>query len=341
LQTAGEFVASYLQPLAVSDLLAEGICENTTVMAVGRHDVLKGELTGRPERADRPFQVLVRDAAGQERVDEAHVVIDATGTFGNPNWLGPGGIPAAGEPGARSHLEYGLPDILGAERGEYAGRHVLVVGAGYSAATNIISLAELAKQSPQTRISWVTRGAPSANGPIAPIDQDRLPERQRIAVQANALAAGQSPHVTHWPGTWVRAVECVGEQFIVKLGGEHAGEIEVDRVLANVGFRPDTSLYAELQVHECYATSGPIKLAAALVGSSADCLDQISVGPQVLMNPEPNFYILGAKSYGRNSKFLLRLGLEQVRDVFTLIVGRADLDLYRTVCPRRIAVASS
>ena len=47
-------------------------------------------------------------------------------------------------------------------------------------------------------------------------------------------------------------------------------------------------------------------------------------------NPEPNFYVLGVKSYGRNPHFLLRTGFEQVRDVFTLILGKADLDLYKT-----------
>ncbi len=43
---------------------------------------------------------------------------------------------------------------------------------------------------------------------------------------------------------------------------------EVDRVIANVGYTPDTSLYRELQVHECYASLGPMKLAAALLGQT-------------------------------------------------------------------------
>jgi hypothetical protein len=52
-------------------------------------------------------------------------------------------------------------------------------------------------------------------------------------------------------------------------------------------------------------------------------------GANTLRNPEPNFFILGAKSYGRHSHFLLRTGFEQVREVFTLITGKADLDLYK------------
>ena len=38
-----------------------------------------------------------------------------------------------------------------------------------------------------------------------------------------------------------------------------------------------------------------------------------------LESPEPGFFILGAKSYGRGSTFLLRTGYEQVADVLARI----------------------
>ena len=99
--------------------------------------------------------------------------------------------------------------------------------------------------------------------------------------------------------------------------------VECDRVIANVGYRPDASLYQELQVHQCYASEGPMKLAAALLSASgagsSDCLAQEAPGPQTLVNPEPNFFIVGMKSYGRGSKFLLRIGHEQVTMVQGLL----------------------
>ncbi|MCZ6778997.1 MAG: hypothetical protein O7F16_08495 [Acidobacteria bacterium] len=104
---------------------------------------------------------------------------------------------------------------------------------------------------------------------------------------------------------------------------------QVDRVIANVGYRPDRSLYEELQVHECYATQGPMRLAAALLGEgSADCLGQTSHGADSLRNPEPDFFILGAKSYGRNPHFLLTVGHAQIRDAFRAIESDENLDLY-------------
>ena len=73
-----------------------------------------------------------------------------------------------------------------------------------------------------------------------------------------------------------------------------------------------------------------MNLAAALAKhAGADCLQVPAQGAATLRNPEPNFFILGAKSYGRNSNFLLKTGFEQVRDVFALITGKKDLDLYK------------
>ena len=64
---------------------------------------------------------------------------------------------------------------------------------------------------------------------------------------------------------------------------------------------------------------------------SEDCLDQTSGGVDALRSPEPDFFVLGSKSYGRNSTFLFAAGLMQIRDLFGLIAGRADLDLYATI----------
>ena len=68
-----------------------------------------------------------------------------------------------------------------------------------------------------------------------------------------------------------------------------------------------------------------MKLAAALLaqgGGSGDCLDQKSLGAETLVNPEPGLFILGIKSYGRRSDFLMRVGWQQVDEVFGLLAGR-------------------
>ena len=335
--TGRELAERYFVPLGHSDLLADGLHLGVEVLSIGRHELLKQDMVAEEIRIDAPFRILLREASGRERLATADVVIDATGTYGNHNWAGASGIPAVGELAAAREIEYGLPDFGGADREKYAGRRVLLIGGGYSAAANALALSEL----PGTRTTWITRpkaGTEPADRPIPLIADDRLPERDRLAQAANALAAAGDGPVVHWPATAVESIEplVATGAFKVVLSGAHAGEIEVDRIVANVGYRPDNRIYAELQVHECYASGGPMKLAAALAKSpSADCMAQAAAGPESLLNPEPDFYILGAKSYGRNSQFLLSQGREQIRQLFSIIGDRAELDLYATAMKRR------
>ena len=100
LPTGAEYVARYLEPLAASPTLAGRIHLGTEVVALSRGRLLKGDATATDERRRSPFRVLLRDRDG-ERVEEADIVIDATGTYATPNRLGPGGIPAIGERSAR------------------------------------------------------------------------------------------------------------------------------------------------------------------------------------------------------------------------------------------------
>jgi thioredoxin reductase len=336
LLTGGEFVARYLEPLAATDLLSDHIRVGHEVLAVGRENFLKEDAPGSEDRGAFDFRLLARDAEGREYIEQADVVIDTTGVFGQSNWLGSGGIPAPGERAARSRIEYRLPDILGERREDYAGRHTLVIGSGFSAATNVVALARLAREAPGTRVSWITRREPPAGqpGPIRLIENDRLSARQELAIQANALCEQADSPVEYWPATDVEAIRANAEAsaFQVEVSGERNGMFPFDRIIANVGFRPDALLYRELQIHQCYASEGPMKLAAALLGSAdGDCLDQTSHGPQTLLNPEPHFYILGHKSYGRNSSFLLSIGLRQIVEAFTIIGDRPTLDLYAGV----------
>ena len=68
-----------------------------------------------------------------------------------------------------------------------------------------------------------------------------------------------------------------------------------------------------------------MRLAAALASSSgagsADCLAQVPPGKDTMRNPEPSFYIVGMKSYGRAPTFLLATGYEQVRSVAAWLAG--------------------
>jgi hypothetical protein len=331
LLTGREHRGAYLEPLARLPLLRERVRPGTAVLAIGRRGFFKEDGPGDPRRAAQPFLLLVRGANGREALEEADVVLDCTGTYGQPRWVGEGGIPAIGELEARPHIAGGLEDVLGERRAAYADRTTLVVGAGHSAATTVCSLATLAGQHPGTWVIWAARGA--GTQPLRRQLNDPLRERDQLAARANHLATRGEGNVEFHPQTVIEAVESAGPDSGFLVSARAGGEVktwEVDRVIGNVGYTPDNGLYRELQVHECYASLGPMSLAAALLRhGGSDSLTAPAQGAALLRNPEPNFYILGAKSYGRSPNFLLRAGFEQVREVFTLIAGRPDLDLYK------------
>src|SRR5262249_55400671 len=159
-------------------------------------------------RGQAPFRLLVRGANGKERAEEADVVLDCTGTYGQPRWLGEGGAPAVGETGARAHVAYGLEDILGERRGHYADKTVLVVGAGSSAATTVCLLARLAEAHPSTWAVWLARGA--ASQPLRRYVNDPLRERDQLAARANMLATRGDGNVEFHPSSTVTAVHFAG-----------------------------------------------------------------------------------------------------------------------------------
>ena len=158
--TGRDHVAAYLEPLAMTGQLIECLKLEARVVQVGRTGLLKGEPrpNGRGAGA-HPFRLLVRDTKGDESIAEADVVLDCTGTYGQPRWLGEGGIPAVGETAARPQVAGGLEDILGKDRQKYAGKTVLVVGGGYTAATHVCLLAELAAAHAEQWTIWLARAA--------------------------------------------------------------------------------------------------------------------------------------------------------------------------------------
>lgn len=328
-QSGAEYVEAYLRPLAELPLLAGRIQLGARVVSLGKDGLAKGDLIGQEARLERPFRLLVQAPDGTERVSRADVVLDCTGMYDNPNWLGNGGIPALGERELRERISYRLPDVLGSEREAYAGKTTLLAGDGHSAATTLLGLLELARQAPGTRVVWL---ANHDHDPLLPVvADDPLPRRAALIEQANRIAAEGDANLDRILGGLIEEIGASpGGGFRVRIGTEPPREIEVDQIVANVGFSPDNSLYRELQVHECYASRGPMNLAAALLtaGGGADCLAATPLGPATLQNPEPGFFMLGSKSYGKGFNFLLRTGLEQIRDVFTLITDRMELDLY-------------
>jgi hypothetical protein len=406
--TGREYASCVLEPVALA--LAEQYGDkfvahtNAHVESIGKGQLRKTEAVaavGDARRSELPFRLLVRDVLSDaERfVAGFDAVVDASGTYAdeNANRLGPGGMPALGE--AKLEGELGskaahpntpslggdgeqpprlfrtIPDALGRDRAAFAGKRICLVGAGYSAATLALALAQLAEEgAAPEQLLWLTRGARAE--PYARLESDPLAARDELCARANALcepnalnptpsdgngadaaggdgavrpskrARGAELRVQHVPGatitrvrtvrgagadksTWQRLIEVEYEVLEGKEGGEGVvctQRVETVHTLVSLcGYRPDAELSRELHVHACYASEGPMKLAASLLaasaagGGSADCMKQAAPGAGTLVTPEPRFFVLGSKSYGRNPSFLLRIGFEQARHLAAML----------------------
>lgn len=191
LPTGAELVEAYLRPLATLPQIVPHVRYDAPVVAIGRVGVDRVRTAGREQA---PF--VVRLDTGEDVL--AAAVVDASGTWRTPNVLGANGLPAHGEtdPQTRTFVDPALPDVLGVDRDRYAGRHIVVVGAGHSAANTLLALAELAAQEPGTTVTWATRSG-SIDRAIGGGDADALPGRGRWAPESNCsstpVGSGWSP----------------------------------------------------------------------------------------------------------------------------------------------------
>ena len=213
-----------------------------------------------------------------------------------------------------------MPDVLGRDRASYAGRRTLVIGAGYSAGNVLLDLVRLAEDGPGTSITWVVRGTSLVRvygGGLA----DQLPARGALGWRLKKLVGrGAIDLVLGFAATAVEAVD-----GLLRLVGETADGRRrlgpVDRIVVATGQRPDLAMTRELRLEldpwlESVKALGPLSIRTCIPADRSH-----PHGYRELAHPEPDFYTIGVKSYGRAPTFLLLTGYEQARSVTAAIAG--------------------
>lgn len=311
--TGAQIVNDYLIPLANVSQLQPHLHLSTKVLSVTRQGFDKMKTEGR-EKA--PFVITVETADGEEARYLAKAVIDASGTYTSPNPLGANGVLALGESKLRDHIYYGIPDVLGTPKPRYANRTVLVVGSGHSAFNTILDLMKLTDVAPQTHIIWAVRRA-RIGQMFGGGESDELAARGALGQKVQELVdRGAIQFVTGFRTAQLRSVN--GQ---VEVIGE-TGTIEsVDEIIVTTGFRPDLSILSEMRLELDPAVESPTVLAPLVDPNFHSCGTVRPHGAEELKHPEPNFYIIGMKSYGRAPTFLLLTGYEQARSVVAAIAG--------------------
>lgn len=332
LPTGGDLIDSYLEPLTKTPQLNDRIRYNAAVVAVTRAGFDRVRTAGREQA---PF--LIRLADGSEI--HASAVIDAAGTWRRPNVLGGSGIPARGEAEVADGIARALPDVLGRDRDRYAGRRTAVVGAGHSAATTLLDLGALADEVPGTEIVWVVRGTDQART-YGGGDADELPARGALGSRLKKLV--QSGQVELVSSFRIEAASRTADGRIELAAGDQ--RVVADTVVNSTGFRPDHDMVGELRLDLDSIMGSTRALAPLIDPNQHSCGTVPPHGVDELTHPEPGYYAIGAKSYGRAPTFLLATGYEQARSVVAAVAGDweaardVQLDLPETgVCSSNLA----
>jgi hypothetical protein len=329
LPTGSDLVSRYLEPLSRVPAVSDALETDARILSITRLGTDK--VTSR-DRESRPFVLAVSTARGRRR-DLARAVLDASGTWHNPNPLGADGVLAEGETENSHRIAYGIPDVLGRDRATYAGRTTLVVGAGHSAADVLLDLVLLAEAVPSTRALWATRSA-NLSRVFGGGLEDQLPARGELGADIKLVV--DRGRVTLTAGLAIHAVrEEEGGLVVEGLRDGRPHRIgPVDRLVVATGQRPDLSVTRELRLELDPWLEGAKALGPLIDPNLHSCGSVPPHGHRELAHPEPGFYTVGIKSYGRAPTFLLRTGYEQVRSVVAALAGDIEAaDDVRLVLP--------
>ncbi|UOM34229.1 FAD-dependent oxidoreductase [Acuticoccus sp. I52.16.1] len=318
LPTGAELTARYLEPLAAHPAIAPHLRLGADVDAVTRRGRDK---MASSDREAAPLVVRWTDASGAPHRTAARAVIDASGTTDQPNPMGVDGLPVAGEAqaAAAGRIAYGLPDVCGAARGDYAGRRTLVVGSGHSAINLVLDLVRLRQDTGAGEILWALRSGGVAKLRGGGLD-DQLPERGALGLAVmDAVEAGRVRLLAPFAAERIATGAAILE--IDATLEEAPTRLEVDRIIVATGFRPDLAMLREVRVALDPAVEAPHRLAPLIDPNLHSCGTVPPHGAETLAHPEPDLFIVGAKSYGRAPTFLMATGYEQVRSVVAALAG--------------------
>ncbi|MFI2856237.1 FAD-dependent oxidoreductase [Paenibacillus sp. JSM ZJ436] len=319
-----ELVEQYLEPLAQVPPLKPHIRLNTKVVSLSRRGTDKMKSAGREAF---PFVLYVEQDGVTSRV-EARAVIDASGTWGQPNPLQADGVWTREERSWADQVTYGIPDISGEQKSRYAGKRVAVIGSGHSAINTLLDLATLKAEVPATELIWILRKR-TVEEAYGGEGDDQLEARGALGSRIHQLMdADQITAVTPFR---VEQVSGQGGKLQL-LGTGAAGTMVIDRldeIIVNTGSRPDYSFLSEIRLTIDPATESVEALAPLIDPNEHSCGTVRPHGERELRHGDPYFYTAGMKSYGRAPTFLMATGYEQVRSIAAYLAG--DLEAAQKV----------
>jgi thioredoxin reductase len=343
LPTGKEVVDQYLKPLSNLPEMKPFLHLNTRVLSISKKDTDKMKTAN---RENVPF-IIYTEKDGVYKTFEARAVLDSSGTWGNPNSSNSSGIWLKEEKSLKEKIFYGIPDILGNKKDRYANKRVAVVGGGHSAVNALLDLAKLKESFLEMDILWIMRRQ-RVEDAYGGEEKDALAARGALGSRIHQLVdAKRVSVVTPFRIQFVK--QSSNKMEIIGTRNQKETTLSaVDEMIVNTGSRPDLTIVNELRTSIDSATESVELLAPLIDPNIHSCGTVRPHGEKELRHSEKNFYIVGAKSYGRAPTFLMATGYEQVRSVVAHLSGdlvaaeKVELDLPETgVCSVNLNAKSS
>ncbi len=343
LPTGKEIVEQYLKPLANIPEIQPHIHVNTKVVSISRKDTDKMKTEN---RSDVPF-IIYTEKEGEFTFFEAKAIIDASGTWANSNPANSSGVWLNEEKALHEHIFYGIPNVLHEQKDRYVNKRTAVVGGGHSAMNTILDLVQLQQSHPETEIIWIMR-RDRVEDAYGGEEKDALAARGALGSRIHQLVdEGKVKVVTpFYLGRMTKTEDGINISGNEK--GTNTTLSNIQEIIVNAGSRPDLTIFSELRTSIDSTTESTEALAPLIDPNIHSCGTVRPHGEAELRQPENNFYIVGAKSYGRAPTFLMATGYEQVRSVVAYLAGdmdaakKVELDLPETgVCKTNINLKNS
>lgn len=324
--TGKEYAEEYLLPLAKTDLIFDDIHFLSPVAGVSRLRVQDKPDWGDPlvydwqERCNDEFRILVRGMHRGVWSSRADCVIDCRGAASRVLGLGPAGGIAVGETELQADFYGHIPGDRKFEAKQIQGKRVALVGSTEEACLGILELLAFQKNQPDTQVCWLVT-------PPSSQDSDQI---RQLRKHVGAMESGS-----------VIKVETLG---VEKVSRDETGVWSLELLKedeSTVPLRCDVLIrrtgVAEESVSPALLADCPrANVWLGDVLSKGVKEDSLALLSEVL-TPEPGYYRLRAPSdeWGQEGYDgvpkrggTLSVAFERLRTIFSILGGRADLDLY-------------
>ncbi len=307
--TGEDFESIYLTPLAKTDLLHDHVLFNTKVTTVGRLSHRRDELDDMQQRCNDEFYLIVDSRHRGIYTARADVVIDCRGLTGKPQGLGPGGTIPIGQDSCQAEWLRYLPLDDRFEARHFEQKKTLVVGTQPHAVQFVQEFYQVAWNE-AAKLFWLVR----------PNEVRRMEEWLQ---SFRGVTGHPLPQVSILNGYGVSEVSFSDNQFNVKvlLSDESTNEMSFDHL-----YVPDESVFDESIIRNT--------LYVELHSSHSNLPKPAAAGKNLeFTTTEPHYYVIRPTQTNQDSPYAA--SHIQIRDLFALLGGRNDLDLYSIVAQQQ------